>query len=205
MYRIFLIGFLFMLLACTSNSKKFNDLAHDLEGVTLNFKQLEGKWTGSFQKLDPTYDTLYYDDLTKKMQYQLTGEVLDSSLVKTVEIKDTFDIMPIAIHIFNVDSTKLTAAAKISSKLFESQLPITSDLTQNLHRLKILHFGELQFPTLSKDSLITNINTYQYESLQEALMSKSFELEVIKQSKDSLVLGLPYGYGLIKLGKQSLQ
>jgi hypothetical protein len=36
-------------------------------------------------------------------------------------------------------------------------------------------------------------------------MSKSFELEVIKQSKDSLVLGLPYGYGLIKLGKQSLQ
>ncbi|WP_296622512.1 hypothetical protein [Marivirga sp.] len=203
MIRILLIGFscIFILIACNSNNKKFNDFADDLEKVSSNFKQLEGKWTGTFQKLNPTFDTLYYEDLTEKLEYQLSGGISDSSLVKSIVIKDTFDILPIAMHFFNIDSLKLTAEAKISSKIIELQISVTADISQNLRGLKILHFGELQLPTQSKDSFLTNINIYQYESLQQALTSENFELELIKQSKDSLVFGLPYGYGLLKLGK----
>ncbi|HET8861139.1 hypothetical protein [Marivirga sp.] len=201
MIRVLWIGLFFILLACDSNSKKFNHLENDLRTVSSNFNQLEGRWSGNFQKLNPTFDTVYYIDLKEKIEYQLSGTISDSSLVKSISLKDTFDILPITIHIFNIDSMKLTAEAKISCELFERQIPLNADISQNLRGLKIIHFGEIEKVHKSQDALSTEISTYQYKSLQSALTSKAFQLELKKQSNDSLVFGLPYGYGLIKVSR----
>lgn len=192
---------IFFLIACNSNSSKFKNLSDELKVVSSKFNQLDGKWIGTFQKLNPIYDTIYYEDLKEKLEYKLSGAISDSSLVKSIIIKDTFELLPITLHFFNIDSTTFKGIVKISGQDIERETPITIDISRNMKKLNLIRLGEIQSPASTHDSLVTSINLYRHESLQQALNSDSFELELRKQSHDSLIFGLQEGYGLIKLGK----
>jgi len=156
---------------------------------------IKGNWKGCYEILSPTYDTTFYKSHEEKLEFILSNEISDSSLIKELVIKDTFQTAPIEID-FNIDE------GKTKFLLGTPDTTYSIDFRLSYYQESRIQFG---FDTLTniEDStqLVVGFPLSNHGSLQQALLSKSFELIIKTHSKDSMTLGLDQGYGEIKLKK----
>lgn len=57
------------------------------DSVSMIYEYLPGKWEGEYQLNSYSIDTLYFNGLEEKIEFQLTESLQDSSLVSGIEIK----------------------------------------------------------------------------------------------------------------------
>ncbi|MCX2742766.1 hypothetical protein OO013_02750 [Mangrovivirga sp. M17] len=184
------IIFVFVFIVGCIKQEKSNSFIEFYEKSERSLKLLEGKWEGKFQVIDPKTDTVFYKNLTEKLEYQLTGEILDSSLVKEIVIVDTFSYKPIRIDFdnLNLDSLKLQSSISILDSVYH--LPVFIQPAYDVTDSELmLHFGEQKGLKLSEDSMqVISMPVIHFNSFEEVFRSEGVLLKCDLITQDSLKL-----------------
>lgn len=191
-----------MAAACNDNRKlTIDDIVEKGEILDATAAKLEGKWSGFYQELDLKFDTVFYEKYEDKLEYLLSGTISDSSLVKGITLLDTFDVKPVQLEFMHSGTAVWAGTVKITFAGDSTvRLPFTLDLPANLSE----DFLRIGFGVIDDSDTIEVWPLYEltsFESFDDAFLSGSFHLAILRIAEDSMRLALPGGYGKMVLGR----
>lgn len=190
---------------CNSPMPTISDLSAAGARLDATVLLMKGKWQGAYEALDPSYDTVFYSSLKEKTEYLLSGSVADSSLIKDVSIRDTFNLRIVAFEFELSDATSWTGMAQV---IFAGdsimKLPATMNMVDNLDDGPIqMKFGVTSDTVSNETRFYEDIKAAAHISFQDAFLSQSFILAIDHLSEDSLRFSLPGGYGKMNLTRKN--
>lgn len=197
------IGFVIaavVVFSCGQRKLTVEDLVDSGNKLDATAALLGGEWEGYFQELNPSYDTLFFNSVDEKLEFMLSGSVSDSSLLKEVTVRDTFQVKPVHIDFGTLDRQDWSGVAQITFPEADSTIsvPLGLDLATYLSDGS----RQITFGSTDETNPLRLFDRLQHDSFQRAFSSPAFNLVINSLSADSLVFSLPAGYGKMVLVKK---
>ena len=199
-YTLILIT-LFTFLSCSTNKKADETIDRILESwdrLQFEMIHLKGKWTGYYEELNPTYDTVFYNNIKEKLEFKLTNKVNDSSLIKELIIRDTFKLRRLDLIFNDFDTSSLSTTVQLIFGDSDStlNLPVSLNLDENIiYETSNIQFGHSNHINSDSSLMIEMPAELNQRFFNDIFFSEYFTLTISKLTNDTLLFTLPYGQG----------